>query len=685
MKKDLLLEIFSEDLPAAAAATGIAQLKQNAIDHLLALDLKYDSLNTYGTPRRLVLHVSGLEEKQADKVVKKTGPGKSNALDKDGKYTQAALGFARSAGIEPEKLQFTTTEKGEVLIAEQSVKGKETKELLPQMFDELFKKFHFAKTMYWDESKFSYPRPLRGLLAFWGDAVIEYSQAGLKASNITYGHRFLAGNKKITVKNIPDYFTQLKAASVVVDPVEREKMIVEQGQKELPAGLTVRFDRALLDVVVHLVEYPMPQVCEFDPKFSKLPTAITLLEMKSHQKYFPVFDKDGQLSNKFLVILNNTKSVFTKDGNERVVTARLKDAEFFITEDLKVKSLSDYNSRLKDVLQHKDIGTLADRLERIRKVTDIIIEELKLTETNNIKRTAELCKADLLCKAVFEFTELQGVIGGEYAKRLGESDEVAKGIEEHYKPLGAEDTIPTSITGCVVGLADKIDTICSGFSAGLKPTSSKDPYQMRRAAFGVIKILIDRKLELNLQKVLTKAIEILKNPDMKILSEILDFFKGRMETVFSDRGITYDEIDAILSADFSNIYEAYLKISVLHDNRQKDDFIKLLTGLKRMSNITKDVKEFKAVDVSKLVDKEEKDLFAFYQEKKSACVDPIKKRDFAVVFGHLAAFKPVVDKFFDKVMVMAEDKSLQANRLALLKEISGFFRGILDFDRIIIK
>ncbi len=685
MKKDLLLEIFSEDLPAGVALSGINQIKQNAEEILLSLDLKYESVQSYGTPRRIVLHIKNLDEQQTDKTIKKTGPSKSAAMDKEGKYTQAALGFAKAAGIAPEKLQFTKTEKGEVLYAEQEVKGKQTKELIPQIFNDLFRKFHFAKTMYWDETKFNYPRPLRGLLAFWGNEVVDYSIAGLKASNITYGHRFLAGNRKITVKDIPDYFKQLAEASVMLDPLEREKRIQESGQKELPAGLTARFDKALLDVVVHLVEFPIPQVCEFDTKFLSLPSAITLLEMKSHQKYFPVFDTAGKLSNKFLVILNNAKSKFTQEGNQRVVTARLKDAEFFITEDMKVKSLADYNNGLKNVLQHKDIGTLADRLDRIRKVTDIIVSELKIADSTDIKRTAELCKADLLSKAVFEFTELQGVIGGEYALRLGEKAEVAKGIEEHYKPLGADDSIPSSMTGCVVGLADKIDTICSGFSAGLKPTSSKDPYQMRRAAFGVIKILIDKKLEIDLKKILSKAIEILKNPDQKILPEILDFFKGRMETVFGDRGITYDEIDAILSADFSNIYEAFLKISVLHENRKKDDFVKLITGLKRMSNILKDVKEFKTTDAGKLVDQEEKDLYKFYQEKKAACAEPIKKRDFATVFRHLASFKPVVDRFFDKVMVMAEDVSLKENRLALLHETSSLFRSVLDFDKIIIK
>jgi glycyl-tRNA synthetase beta chain len=685
VNKDLLLEIFSEDLPAAASLSAISQLKQNASDLLDSYGLHYDQLFAYGTPRRLILHVQGLQEQQPDRKMRRTGPSKSAAVDQQGHFTQAALGFAKSAGLAPDQLRFINSEKGEVLCAEWEVRGKKTVEILPAFFDELFRRFHFVKTMYWDETKTQFPRPLRGLLAFWGDDPLEYTYAGLKSSSVTFGHRFLSGNRRLEVKGITDYFKKLAENHVMYDPAERERVIIEEGQKVLPQGLKARFDRELLDVVVHLVEYPIPQVCSFDKKFLALPTAISLLEMKSHQKYFPVFDSSGKLSEKFLVILNNRPSQYTQEGNQRVVTARLKDAEFFITEDLKVKSLEDYNAGLAKVLQHKEIGNLADRLERICKLTDVIVAQLNVQNPSSIKRTALLCKADLLSKAVFEFTELQGVIGAEYARRLGEAPEVAKGIEEHYKPLSAEDSIPEGLEGCVVGLADKIDSICAGFSAGLKPTSSKDPYQLRRAAFGVIKILVGKQLELDLKVVLKAAIANLKRNDPSILPEIIDFFKGRMETVLADRGITYDEIDAVLSADFSNISLAFLKISALHVNREKEDFVRLIASLKRMSHILKDVKSFKPIDPDLFVEKEEKVLFKAYQEKKDSCVALIGQRQFAEVFALLASFKPAVDSFFDKVMVMTDEIPLRENRLSLLHEISSLFRQVLDFDKLTIK
>ena len=683
MSKDFLLEILTEDLPARYVDIGIKQLKQNAESQLTKNELSYEAFNVYGSPRRLILHIKSLQELQGDKVLKKTGPSKKIALDAQGNFTKAALGFARSAGVEPDALIFKPNEKGEeFLYIEQEIKGKNVKELFSEILSYLFSKFNFPKSMYWNETKFMFPRPLRGLLILFGDEKIDFSIAGVSSDLVTYGHRFLSDNKKITISSIDDYFQKLNENFVIYDKEKRKDFIQKEGTKAVKGK--VKFDDSLLNTVANLIEYPVIQVCEFDKKFLDLPSEIIVLEMKEHQKYFSVFDENGKLTNEFLVILNNTSNQYTKEGNERVLTARLKDAEFFIQEDLKVKSLDEYNVKLTGVLQHEKIGTLKDKSDKIVKIAEFISDSLQLKERESVLRAALLCKSDLVTNAVFEFTELQGIIGGEYARRLGEPEEVALGIAEHYKPIGVGDDVPSQTTGAIVALSDKIDTVVGGFSADLKPTSSKDPYQIKRAAFGIIRILIEKELKINLKELILFVLELYsKQDDQLLFNEIMNFFKTRVSTVLKDHNITKDEVDAILSVDFSNISDAYLRISVLHNFREQADFNDLILGLKRMDNILKEASSFQEIDENLLTEKAEKDLYAYYMKKNKIVSDLIQSQEYEKVFQELSSFKSVVDKFFDDVLVMDKNEKVKQNRLSLLHSIVVLFKSILDFEKIV--
>ena len=690
MAKDLLFEIGTEEIPARFMPGALAQLAENAAKALNEARIAYAELKTYGTPRRLALIVTSVAQMQADQVTRKKGPSAKVAFDAAGQPSKALEGFARSSGVTVADL---VNEEGYMYAVLQET-GKPVAGLLPGLLLQLVETQNFPKNMRWGDLDFKFVRPIHWLVALYGQDIVPISVAGITASNVSKGHRIL-GSDRIEIANAAEYQAKMAANFVIVDQEQRRELIRCQVEAiALQQGGTATIDDELLEEVLYLVEYPTALCGSFDEKYLELPSEAIITPMREHQRYFPVFSKDGRLQPVFITVRNGGTDHIdnVRHGNERVLRARLADARFFFEEDRK-QPLIDRVAKLKTIVFQEGLGTMYDKVQRLRKLSVLIgtMMGLDAAQLAEVDRAAELAKADLVTGMVCEFTELQGVMGREYAKLSGESGAVAEAVFEHYLPRFAGDILPQTPAGRAVAIADKIDNIVTTFSRGKIPTGSQDPYALRRQALGVVNIQIDGKLSLSTVDIVLAALDLIEIKDevkrIQILMAMNEFFRQRLnvKNVLGDAGIRHDVIEAVLSAGNNNVYQVWLRANAIMTPEGMSAMEKAVEGFTRAANLAKKCENQQAdqIDESLFEVAEEKALYAAYQSARTRIDGLTQKMDYIGALQVVAEISAPVDAFFAAVMVMVEDVKVRDNRLALLRAITGLTAGMVDLSKIV--
>lgn len=685
MSKTLLLEIGTEEVPAHVMPGILSQLKENAAKTFEELRIEYKNIKTLGTPRRSALLVEGLAEQQADLSKENRGPAVNIAFDADGNPTKAAQGFARGQGVKPEEL---VTKDGYVY-AMVHEKGGQTVDLLGETLKGLVDGLNFPNNMHWADLDYKFIRPLRWLVALYGQDVIDFEVANVKSGRTSRGHRFLSEGD-FEIANAEDYVEACRKASIIVDQNERCEMIRQQIAEVAAAnGGQAEVNEDLLEEVLYLVEYPTALCGKFDEKYLALPAEAVITPMRDHQRYFPVL-KDGQLLPLFITIRNGGKEHLetVQHGNERVLRARLEDAQFFFDEDRK-KTLEQHGEKLKTVVFQDGLGTIYDKALRLEVLAGYIADAIGADEQDkkDAVRAAKLAKADLVTGMVTEFTELQGVMGREYALLDGETKAVAQAIDEHYMPRFAGDSQPASVAGRIVSLADKIDTIVGTFSRGLIPTGSQDPFALRRQALGIVNMLKEAQYHISLSQLVAKAMELLKIADAgqqaKLQNDVADFMKLRLKNVLADAGIRYDVVDAVF-VTVDDIYGVFLRANSVNE-AVKQDMEKTIQAFVRTGNIARKAEDVQAaVEAGLLAEQVEKDLCKAYEAAASKVEKEIAAQDYAGAIATLSQLAAPIDAFFDGVMVMDKDEKIKNNRLGLLKLVDNLVCQVADFSKIVL-
>lgn len=685
MSKTLLLEIGTEEVPAHVMPGILSQLKENAAKTFDELRIEYKNIKTLGTPRRSALLVEGLAEQQADLSKENRGPAVNIAFDADGNPTKAAQGFARGQGVKPEEL---VTKDGYVY-AMVHEKGGQTVDLLGETLKGLVDGLNFPNNMHWSDLDYKFIRPLRWLVALYGQDVIDFEVANVKSGRTSRGHRFLSEGD-FEIANAEDYVEACRKASIIVDQNERCEMIRQQIAEVAAAnGGQAEVNEDLLEEVLYLVEYPTALCGKFDEKYLALPAEAVITPMRDHQRYFPVL-KDGQLLPLFITIRNGGKEHLetVQHGNERVLRARLEDAQFFFDEDRK-KTLEQHGEKLKTVVFQDGLGTIYDKALRLEVLAGYIADAIGANEQDkkDAVRAAKLAKADLVTGMVTEFTELQGVMGREYALLDGETKAVAQAIDEHYMPRFAGDSQPASVAGRIVSLADKIDTIVGTFSRGLIPTGSQDPFALRRQALGIVNMLKEAQYHISLSQLVAKAMELLKIADAgqqaKLQNDVADFMKLRLKNVLADAGIRYDVVDAVF-VTVDDIYGVFLRAQAVNE-AVKQDMEKTIQAFVRTGNIARKAEDVQAaVEAGLLAEQVEKDLCKAYEAVASKVEKEVAAQDYAGAIATLSQLAAPIDAFFDGVMVMDKDEKIKNNRLGLLKLVDNLICQVADFSKIVL-
>jgi glycyl-tRNA synthetase beta chain len=690
---DLLLEIGVEEIPARLMPDILKQLAAKGEEKFTEARLVYSRLEIFGSPRRLILYVQGLAEKAKDLEIEIKGPPKNVAFDKQGKPTKAALGFARNQGIEVGDLKLKHTEGGEYIFAFRSEPGCYVKELAPQILKDLITSLSFPKSMRWGAYQLRFIRPIRWLVALLGEEVIPFAIAGVESGRVTHGHRFL-GEENISLKDASSYFKTMEQHYVLLDPKRREMLIREQaeeiGQREYAKVL---WDETLLAEVVNLLEYPTAFMGSFDDAYLDLPAEVIVTAMKEHQRYFPMVDYTGELLPKFIAVRNGTKNNIdiVREGNEKVLRARLADAKFFYEEDKKIP-LWQKTVELKNVVFLEGLGTVYDKVERLQELAGHIIHSLGIDEPVHslVQRTVNLSKADLVTKMVNEFSELQGIMGREYALLDRENPLVAQGIYEHYLPRFSGDELPQTMLGSLVSIVDKLDNICGCFGIGIIPTGSNDPYALRRQAYGIVNILLSSDLDLGLSDLIDFTLKTYQNRGLfskdvhRVKGQVMDFFVPRIKNALGERGFSYDSIEAVMAVDFDNIREALARLHAINKVRQGADFADFLTIFTRIHNLARQAPVEGICKEDLLVEAAEKELYKQFRIIKPKYGAALQEQDYTGAIQLLLELQLPLNVFFDEVLVMAKEENLKRNRLALLKELDHLFTQIADFSQIVI-
>ena len=667
MAKDLLFEIGAEEIPAGFMPNILGQLKTLAETKLNDAHLPFESIATYGTPRRLALIVKGLADASAEISERHKGPSASIAYDADGNPTKAAIGFARGKGLDVADL---VVEDG-YIYAETKTAGVPAKDIVTDMLPQLITGLNFPKSMHWGNLDAKFVRPVRWLVALLDEEVIPVEFATVKSGNVTRGHRFL-GADEITIKNAASYVDTLKENFVMVDQDARRELISKQ-LHDIAASknASIVWDDDLLEEINYLVEWPTALCGGFEESYLALPDAVIITPMKDHQRYFPLVDQDGKLLPMFLTVRNGSDHSIevVQAGNERVLRARLDDAKFFFNEDRK-KPLIDRQDGLTKIVFQEGLGNLADKTERLLKLGRVFGEECGLHEDAAVvlERATELAKTDLTTGMVTEFTELQGVMGKEYALLDGESPEVAEAIFEQYLPRFAGDVLPQTEAGKVLSIIDKVDNIVATFSRGLIPTGSQDPYALRRQTIGILNILLGSEWNISLRPIFKASMELLNVPTEKqdeLLSQVEEFFTLRLKNIFLDREVPHHVIDLLLSNNELSVADAEGLVNALLANRI-DENVELVQAYTRMYNLVKDV-EYTGVNSDLLKEDAEKALFEAASKASEASLAAWEANDYAAVVAVPATLVPAINKFFEDVMVMDKDEAIKANRLQLVR------------------
>ena len=667
MAKDLLFEIGAEEIPAGFMPNILGQLKQLAETKLNDAHLPFESIATYGTPRRLALIVKGLADTSAEISERHKGPSASIAYDADGNATKAAIGFARGKGLDVADL---VVEDG-YIYAETKTAGVPAKDIVTDMLPQLITGLNFPKSMHWGNLDAKFVRPVRWLVALLDEEVIPVEFATVKSGNVTRGHRFL-GADEITIKNAASYVDTLKENFVMVDQDARRELISKQlHDMAASKNASIVWDDDLLEEINYLVEWPTALCGGFEESYLALPDAAIITPMKDHQRYFPLVDQDGKLLPMFLTVRNGSDHSIevVQAGNERVLRARLDDAKFFFNEDRK-KPLIDRQDGLTKIVFQEGLGNLADKTERLLKLGRVFGEECGLHEDAAVvlERATELAKTDLTTGMVTEFTELQGVMGKEYALLDGESEEVAEAIFEQYLPRFAGDVLPQTEAGKVLSIIDKVDNIVATFSRGLIPTGSQDPYALRRHTIGILNILLGSEWNISLRPIFKASMELLNVPAEKqdeLLGQVEEFFTLRLKNIFLDREVPHHVIDLLLSNNELSVADAEGLVNALLANRI-DENVELVQAYTRMYNLVKDV-EFTGVNSDLLKEDAEKALFEAASKASEASLAAWEANDYTAVVAVPATLVPAINKFFEDVMVMDKDEAIKANRLQLVR------------------
>ena len=673
-----LLEIGTEELPYKFVSSGVIQLK-NAFEKLLNENqIKFSDIKYFSTPRRLTLIIEGFEEKQPDTVKTVKGPILNIAYDENGNLTKAGQGFAKKNGVDESALY----KEENYVWAKVEQKGKEIKDILSENVEKIVLKMQGPYFMRWADLDVKFQRPIRWIVSLLNNEELKLKIADVESSRYSRGHRFKSD--KVEIKNPDSYEQALYENNVIVDSQKRKERIVESAKAEAEKiGADVYFDDDLLEEVTNICEWPVPVICGFDEKYLSIPDKVTVTVMAVHQRYFPLYNrKDGKLLNKFITITNYIGSNFDniKAGNERVVVARLDDAIFFFNEDTKVPFES-YVEKLKGITFQKGMGSVYDKTQRIIKLSEYLAQKTD-APLETVKRTALLCKADLVTSLVFEFTELQGFIGSDYAFNAGEKPEVVKGIKEHYYPLGADSELAEGIEGQIVGIADKIDTIVAVFAEGKKPTGSADPLGVRRATLGIIKTVIQKSLDIDLLELIKKSIDLMPveiKDKQALYEDVKNFFEQRLSIYYTEK-YRHDVVEACIANGnaLSNLKDFADRVEFLSEKIKTPEFAKLNEAANRIIRIAKDYKSEQLPDKALFNTPSETQLW------ECTSVINIDKLNYKEIFEELSKTVKAIDDFFENVLVMDKDEKVKQNRLALLYSIRRKFDKIADFSKFVI-
>ncbi len=701
---ELLFEIGCEEIPAGMIARASQELKAILVRHLSANNLvdeptAQQTIEAFGAPRRLVAIAKQVRVKQEDVSRETLGPPKSVAFDAAGEPMRAAMSFAEKQGVPLGKLSIVETPKGPYLAVRQIVKGRTAAEILRAALPEAMREITWPRSMTWGGAQDPrFIRPVRWVVALLGGKTIPFAYGDVRSGNHTDAHRFL-GKRSIAVKNAKDYESKLKKNFVLCRPEARQRKI-ESELRAVPArkGLHAHEDAHLLEMVTYLNEYPTVIQGDFDSKFLDLPEEILITVMRGHQKYFAVENRSGDLANHFLAVINmaGDPKGLVRQGHERVLRARFADAQFFWEADQRTK-LGDYLPKLKAVTYERRLGSYGDKVERIRALSRWLAEQwfsggIAQADVAGSHRAAELAKCDLVTEMVREFTELQGVVGGLYARAQGEPEGIATAVYDHYKPLGLDDPIPRNLTGCAVALADKLDSIVACFSVSAIPTGSSDPFALRRAALGIVKIILEKKLPLSISAAISSAGKALRDhaPHLEVTpmveNHVLEFLLERARYILKERReFAYDEINAAFAAGADDLVDAVERVAAVKAIRDTKNFAPLAASFKRIRNILeksagKDDKSQVGVKQELLREAPELQLFTAAQRIGEEAARRKKEKRYRAALEKISELRPAVDLFFDKVLVMAEDEAVRRNRIALLGSLLKEFSTIADFS-----
>ena len=687
----LLLEVGAEEIPAGYIAPALEAMAANLKKKLSTARIAHGEAQIHGTPRHLAVMIEDVAIRQKTVTTEVQGPPQKVAFDDDGNPTVAGQKFAEKVGLDVGKLTVKTTPKGAYVYAKVVERGLASRTILKEILPEVILSTPFPKTMRWADLDISFARPIHSVLALLGPQVVSFQIGNIKSGRTTHGHSFMHP-KKIKIAHPDEYIQKLADVQVMID-IEARKMATAAEIKAAATavGGKILRDDELLDIVTNLVEYPVATAGRFDDDFLNIPQEILITAMREHQKYFAVVDDAGKLMPYFIAV-NNTR---TKDlslvakGHERVLRARLADAQFFYQSD--EKALFDpWNERLKGVLFQAELGTMAEKVNRVKSIASELSASISSDSgfQNRVARAAELCKADLVSQVVVEFPKLQGVMGRVYAKVANEPEDVAAAIEEHYRPTYSGGRLPETSTGAVLAIADKLDSICGCFAVGLIPTGASDPYALRRQGIGIMNIMLNKNFGVSLNQMITQALRPFANKAQgaidAIAKDILTFLKNRMSRQLADEGFSKDVIAATISTGVDSVPDVWSRVKALQGLKGAPDFEPLAIAFKRVVNIIRKAEDVgeASVDEALFQHASEKDLLTAFKAVQEEALEHLEVGHFEAGLLAIASLRDPVDAFFDGVLVMAEEADIRRNRLALLSVIAGLFSQFADFSKL---
>jgi len=691
---EFVLEVGCEEIPARYIESAVVQLRENVASKFQEYSLAHSAIHSFATPRRLVLVAPSLDDRQADRTVLITGPPQSAAFDTSGNPTSAARGFAAKHGLSVDQLKSVQSEKGIYLSLEKRIPGKTALEILSHELPLLLGSISFPKSMRWDSSQFLFVRPIRWILCLLSGQVVPFTVAAVSTDRFSYGHRILSGNHRFEVTSFESYRAQLLKFKVLCDVNDRQAVIESGLESEATkAGGRLIPDPRLLSLVVNLSELPSVISGSFNPEFLRVPREVLVTVMREHQKYFSLADPQNNLVPRFLAVVDSDGSHAEqiRAGHERVLKARLADAAFFWDVDRKVKLESRVQTLERVVFQQK-LGTVLEKTHRLVKLSAWLGQVLRVGKLDEIKQAAHLCKTDLVTEMVKEFTDLQGVMGGLYARAEGLPATIADAIYEHYRPLTLEDASPETMGGAILSVADKLDSVVGAFAIGQVPTGSKDPLGLRRQTLGIVKVLLDRQISLSLQKLFARSFKLFRRkatrPEDETWQDVAAFVKDRLRFVFREQGFRYDEVNSVVEIGFDNPYDCLERIRAISSIRSSADFEAVAQSFKRIKNILlksglEMAAKLEQIDTTLFQSEEEKKLAEALDSMSPKVRRAVRGKNYVRAFESMASLRPPIDLFFEKVLVMAEDPKIKANRLTLLRCLLQTFLNIADVSEIV--